>query len=238
MRVSRQSVQLVGFVVALGVIMSSCSSGQGSAEPSKTIPGTTVVDSVDVGSNGTDLATAEEGFMEMVEVRLDLEEPTTVDVLEVTSNDSELVLTFEMGSQQCYGVDASAEEVDGEVVLNVESGRLPDVAEPCVEGVYPYRVTVPLEAPLEGRSIRQAEPREPAREPTEEPAAEALATGKPDVVHLIGRPVEEGVQWAIENELEWHLASYDGVVVEPDGVDENRLSFEVRSDRIIGVSWA
>lgn len=243
MRITKNSAHLIGLAVSAALLASSCSPGSDEAQPDKAST-TDAEDSEELssdssdGSKGPDVGTAEDGFLETVEVRTDLEDTTPVDVLEVTSNDTELVLTFEMGSQQCYGVDASVDEGDSEVVLNVQTGRLPEASEACVEGVYPYQVSIPLGEALDDRPIRQAEPEEPAEEPMEEPAAQALASGKPSVDHLMGLPVEEGVQWAIENELEWQLSSYGGVAREVGSKDENRLSFEVESDKIVGIEWA
>ena len=71
----------------------------------------------------------------------------------------------------------------------------------------------------------------------ERPFGGAVPSG--GAAELIGRHVEDGVEWAIENGVEWRILSYDGVEQDDSGVDDpRRLSFVVESDKIVSFEWS
>ena len=60
-----------------------------------------------------------------------------------------------------------------------------------------------------------------------------------DASQLVGRPIEEGVEWAIANDVEWRVLSYDGEpVAEESPFDATRISFVVDADRIVRFEWS
>jgi alkyl hydroperoxide reductase subunit AhpC len=60
-----------------------------------------------------------------------------------------------------------------------------------------------------------------------------------DASQLIGRRIEDGVEWAIAHDVTWRVLSYDGVPVADDGpLDTTRISFVVDSDRIVRFEWS
>jgi len=60
-----------------------------------------------------------------------------------------------------------------------------------------------------------------------------------DASQLIGRPIEDGVEWAIANDVEWRMLSYDGEpVAEQSPLDTSRISFVVDGDRIVRFEWS
>ena len=228
----------LGIAVVCVAAVSACTESAG-GQPGDTGPPATTAETTDMPDEEMEATphvdTGESGFLEMVDTESELRTSSSGGVLDVETSDSDLVLTFEMGSQQCYGVTTSVVETDVEVVVDLQTGLRSDVAEPCVEGVYPYRVVVELDAPLGDRPIRMAE----LTEPVEDPAAVEQDTGnEPSVEHLIGMPIEEGVQWALDHDVEWHLESYDGVArdVQADK-DGYRLGFVAESDRIVKAEW-
>ncbi|MGI9613989.1 MAG: hypothetical protein ACR2QO_13860 [Acidimicrobiales bacterium] len=60
-----------------------------------------------------------------------------------------------------------------------------------------------------------------------------------DASQLIGRHVEDGVEWAITNDVEWRVLFYDGEQVAEDSpLDTTRISFVVDSDLIVRFEWS
>ena len=231
----------LGIAVVCVAAVSACSESTGGQRGATGSPATTAETTGMPDTDGEEteatphVDTGESGYLEMVDPQSKLRTSSSGGVLDVETSDSDMVLTFEMGSQKCYGVTTSVVETDDEVVVDLQTGLRLDVAEPCVEGVYPYRVVVELDAPLGDRPIRMAE----LTEPVEDTAAVEQDTGnEPSVEHLIGMPIEEGVQWALNHDVEWHLESYDGVArdVQADK-DGYRLGFVAESDRIVKAEW-
>jgi hypothetical protein len=219
----------------------------------------------------------------LLESRDDLIGGNPVAILNVEgTGGTELILSFEMGSHHCFGVQANAQESETDVVLEIKTGLLPGVdPASCRYGVYPYTTSVTLAEPLGDRTIATAEEREPLAgdgsadgQATEGEATESAPDGTPDpeaepepdtanpsaggggampvpleqdgttltiddASQLIGRHVEDGVEWAIANGVEWRVLSYDGEQVAEDSpLDTTRLSFVVDSDLIVRFEWS
>ena len=67
-----------------------------------------------------------------------------------------------------------------------------------------------------------------------QPLDAAAAAADPDFDRFIGRHIEEGVEWAINNEIRWRLISQDGVAVDPDGaIEPGTVGFVVAADLIV-----
>lgn len=81
----------------------------------------------------------------------------------------------------------------------------------------------------------------PAGDPT---APSPIERGGPaiaidDAAQLIGQRVEDGVEWAIANDVEWRVLSYDGEpVAEESSFDPTRLSLVVDRDLIVRFEWS
>lgn len=156
-----------------------------------------------------------------------------VDITVLDDDSSQLVLAFEMGSHYCYGLHVDLDESDIEVAIGLSSGRRPGVsAADCQDGVYAYTTEVDLSSPLGDRPVVRAEPREP--ETDQSSGSDESADS------LIGRRIEEGVEWAMSHDIEWRLLSYDG---EPSrGFDDTpnpeRISFTVERDMIVAYEWS
>ena len=263
-------------------LLAACTGGTDEATPEATMPG-------EGGTAGQAEVIAFENpdaddFNLLLESRDDLIGGNPVAILNVEgTGGTELVLSFEMGSHHCFGVQADAQESETDVVLEIKTGLLPGVdPASCQYGVYPYTTSVTLEAPLGDRTIATAEMREPAAddEPTEAEATDPADEGTPpaeaepeaepgtgpdtanppaggggampvpleqggttltidDASQLIGRHVEDGVEWAIANDVEWRVLSYDGEQVAEDSpLDTTRISFVVDSDLIVRFEWS
>lgn len=75
----------------------------------------------------------------------------------------------------------------------------------------------------------------------EAPAADgAEADGDPrNADHLLGWFIEDGVEWAIDNDIEWRLLTVDGDAVGARMLeDPDRISFVVEADRIVAYEWS
>lgn len=75
----------------------------------------------------------------------------------------------------------------------------------------------------------------------EAPAADGGgADGGPRTAdHLLGWFVEDGVEWAIDNDIEWRLLTVDGDAVGARMLeDPDRISFVVEADRIVAYEWS
>ncbi len=183
----------------------------------------------------------------------DLRPADVLDVVAVEGDDQRLLVTFEMESHHCFGVTTDVAESDLDVVVEVRTGLRADVnVVDCELGVYPYTTEIALAAPLGERVISAAERREPAAEPDRdvEAAADraepAESIGPVDVLpeaddtsSLIGIAIEDGVEWALINGVEWRILSMDGESMSDDDiVDPSRISFVVERDRIVAVEWS
>ncbi len=63
--------------------------------------------------------------------------------------------------------------------------------------------------------------------------------GIDDAAQLIGRNVEDGVEWAIGHGVEWRILSYDGEPTADDSpFDSTRISFVVDRDLIVRFEWS
>lgn len=68
----------------------------------------------------------------------------------------------------------------------------------------------------------------------EQPSDDGAPATDPAIDRFIGRHIEEGVEWAINNEIEWRLISQDGVPVEADGaIEPGTVGFVVEADLIV-----
>lgn len=284
-RATDKALLVSGLMVAGCALLAACTSGTDEATP-ETTPG-------EGGTAGEAEVIAFENpdaddFNLLLESRDDLIGGNPVAILNVEgTGGTELILSFEMGSHHCFGVQADAEESQTDVVLEIKTGLLPGVdPASCRYGVYPYTTSVRLAEPLGDRTIATAEEQEPtvddgsaAAQTAEENAAEDNATepaaeGTPepeaspepeaanppaggggampvpleqdgttltidDASQLIGRHVEDGVEWAIANDVEWRVLSYDGEQVAEDSpLDTTRISFVVDSDLIVRFEWS
>jgi len=76
-----------------------------------------------------------------------------------------------------------------------------------------------------------------------DPADGAVEDEEPDpkveVDGFVGQHIEDGVEWAINGDIEWRVLSFDGVELDVDGsVDPDRISFVVERDLIVTYEWS
>ncbi len=178
----------------------------------------------------------------------DLTDLTPVDVLDVSvADDAEnrLIVSFEMGSHECFGVETLVAETANVVSIEVLAGVRPGVSPVnCELGVYPYTTELVLDAPLGDRVLGAAEPREPEVAAEIDEAAPTGSIGEVEVLPaaddapaLVGEYVEDGVEWALNNGVEWRIVSMDGEPMESEGENPDRIGFVVERDRIVELVW-
>ena len=62
---------------------------------------------------------------------------------------------------------------------------------------------------------------------------------KAEAETLIGRHIEDGIDWAEARDIDWRVVKLAGRDVPTDGsVDPNRLSFETDIDLIVSIDWS
>ena len=263
---------LVALLALLGGAVTGCSGGgdsdDGAGAPTSdpqaetgTDTGTDADPGADAGSGDT---TGELPFGEpradevnlLLESEDDLDGVAPAEILDVRIDDddpSRVVLSFEMGSHHCHGVQLTVDESPTEVSFGLASGRLPGVAPTdCGYGVFPYTTAAQLAAPVGTRTLAVAEQREPTADTGNggsDPAdgstgggadggAQPIVTGL-DAEAVIGHQIEDGIEWAEANGVEWRLLRYDGEsMVEDDRTDPERLSFVVERDVIVAYEWS
>lgn len=243
-------------LVLAGVgLLAGCTSGADEAAPtgrsdppSETIAGDSAgpEDGYSIAYESPDA----DDFNRLLDPEQGLEELQPVEILNVdTVGVDRLVISFEMESHHCFGVMTAVDETEAEVVIDVRSGRRPGVdGAECTYGIFPYTTAVELASPLGDRVIVQAEPMEPAaaagtgdvaRAPGPEGGNGLEGIDTSVVEGFLGDHVEEGVEWAILNGVEWRILSYDGEPMDTDGpVDPERLSFVVEGDLIVAYEWS
>ncbi len=255
---------ILGAVLA-GVVAAGCSSGgdsgDGAAEPT-TVPadsGTATDGAVSDGDEPgqVDYAVAFEepgadDLNRLLEPADELLAERQIEILDVAiADEATVVLAFELGSHHCNGVRTEIEESDTEVVVTLIGGQLAEVnPAACAYGTYPYTAEVVLDEPVGDRTIIPAEPTEPDEvTPTPwRPAPTADGTDEPDeaaedadlnVDFLLGEFIEDGVEWALANDIEWRLLIVDGEPVGARALENpDRLSFVVDADRIVAYEWS
>lgn len=238
-----------------GVLLAGCTSDGtddaiGLDDVPNTTPGTDAEYSIAFDSPDAD------DFDKLLAAADNLIDVEIAEILNVEIEDEHrLVLSFEMESHHCFGVQSTAAETENEVILNLLVGRQAEVApHSCGYGIFPYTTEVSLAAPLGDRTLVVAEPSEPDARGVAAVAAEAAGaetvdappTSTPaqlpanDTEWLLGSNVEDGVEWAINNGYEWRVLSFDGNDIEgvADGLDDMAwIGFRVQADLIVAYEW-
>ncbi|WP_280233492.1 hypothetical protein [Nocardia cyriacigeorgica] len=71
--------------------------------------------------------------------------------------DNRIAVSFETGSPECYGVDATVTETDSAITIELRSGtRADSVGKMCIMIAVFGTVELPLEAPVGEREVRSA----------------------------------------------------------------------------------
>ena len=308
-------------VIAGAGLLASCTSGGEAEETSQTTVEETTESTAEDFVIAYESPTADD-FNKLLVSRDDLVGLQQAEILNVENgadtpdgDSSSLVVSFEMESHYCFGVQTNVTESDNELIIEVLTGQLPDVdSSACEYGIYPYTTEVALQAPVGERTITPAEPREPTElaepdeststggisdsttssdpdassgdttsggetgagdtttgdtttgdtgtgdttastspestteQPTDEttvttvitpPNEQSGAAPVPGASNLIGMYVEDGVEWALDNGLEWRVLSFDGVpFAEASPNNPERISFVVEADIIVSLEWS
>ncbi len=240
-----RALMLAGFVLAAG-----CTSGADGAADGTDDPATLGFDGSGetVSASETFANPDADDFNLLLPSESGLSDLQPVDVLDVSADDvagDRLIVTFEMGSHECFGVETLVEETDNVVSIEVLAGVRPGVSPVnCELGVYPYTTELVLAAPLGDRVLGTAEPREPEVAAAIDDAAPTESIGRVDVLPdaddapaLVGEYVEDGVEWALDNGVDWRIVSLDGEVMEAEGENPDRIGFVVERDRIVELVW-
>ncbi len=303
---NRRPYRLAAIVAGAG-LLASCTSGGAEEETTPTTADETTASTADGYAIAYESPTAED-FNKLLTPTEGLTNLKQAEILNVDngtsgaggSESSALVISFEMESHYCFGVQTAVTESDNEVIIEILTGQLPSIdPTSCEYGIYPYTTEIALSAPVGERTIVPAEPREPAELATpdgetstggindstptdgttattdgtgdsgtdntdggdntgdENAGGDTTAqttvttaatppneqTGTPTPVNgaasLIGKFVEEGVEWALDNGLEWRVLTFDGVpFAEETPFNPERISFVVEADRIVRYEWS
>lgn len=182
-----------------------------------------------------------------------------VEVLAVDeTGPGELLVSFEMGSHHCYGVHSAVTETATQVVVDLRTGRhAGDAPAACTYGVFPYTTGITLAGPLGDREVvttAELSSSVAGANSTTAPAGTGVDVAgdevldpaeidpadipADDVDRYVGHHVEDGVEWALANQLPWRILSEDGTSRDDGTHDVSRLSFIVVADRIVGYEWS
>lgn len=228
--------------------------GTGGPGGSDQAAGTTTTLALAVDSPTADdvdrLLPSEEGLVDLQRVEILAVDETAPGVL---------LVSFEMASHHCYGIHSAVTETATEVMVDLRTGRhAGEAPAACVDGVFPYTTQVTLAGPVGDREVvttaelsssvagatsttvtattggvdeATSEQLDPAEiDPADIPAD--------DVGRYVGHHVEDGVEWALANQLPWRILSEDGTSHDDGTHDASRLSFTVVADRIVGYEWS
>jgi hypothetical protein len=234
-------------LVTVALLLSGCSGGGEASGPGSVAepPGASSGSGTGAtGSTGAELAfdspdaddfnllvVAEDGLVDLKEV----------EILGVDASDSrQLVVSFEMGSHHCHGVQVAVDESGAEVVLDLRTGRRPGVSPgACAYGVFPYTTEVALARPLGERAVSTSAAPDRDQAEVDPAAVDPAGIDVTDVDIYLGRPIEDGVEWALANDRPWRILSQDGEPVDDVGpADPDRISFVVEADLIVGYEWS
>jgi len=159
--------------LAAGALLVAACTSDGSESATPDTEQGSVVDTGTDSEAGTDYAIAfdnptSEDFNRLLPSEddlLDLQPAAILNVegdLETGDDPTSLIVSFEMESHHCYGVQAEVTESANEVIIEILTGLRAGIeSASCAYGIYPYTTAVPLETPLGDRTIVPAELREP-----------------------------------------------------------------------------